>query len=350
MTTPLRFAIVGAGVIGRWHASVIEAIDGCELVAVVDTVPERARALGDRYSVATAETIEAALASNDFDAVAICVPSGLHADLAVEALDAGKHVILEKPVDVGRPAVERIRAAHEKAGTVLTVVSQHRFDPATEAVYAAIREGRLGRLTSAVASVAWWRSQDYYDSGDWRGTWALDGGGALMNQSVHTVDLMLGAMGRPVEVFAYTEVLAHERIEVEDTAVAIVKFESGALGVVHATTAAAPGGAARLQVHGDRGSAVINDDRLVEMTVVEDDGTTVDLAIGRAAEAPTVTEGDDPGAVLSDAHRYQYRNFLDAIAGEADVRVGLREAGNALATILAIYESARTGKPVSLTE
>ena len=348
MTKPIRFAIVGAGIIGTWHAGVIAAIDGSELAAVVDVVPQRAAELAEAHAAVAATTLAEALAETEIDAVAVCVPSGIHADIAVEALQAGKHVMVEKPVDVDLASVERIRQAHEKAGTTLTVVSQHRFDPSTEALYEAIDAGRLGRLTSGIASVAWWRSQDYYDSGDWRGTWALDGGGALMNQSVHTIDLLLGALGRPTEVSAYADVLAHERIEVEDTAVAILKFASGALGVVHGTTAAAPGMSARLQIHGDRGSAVIDGDRLVTMPVVDPaTGEVEELAVGAAAAAPSQTGSNDPGA-MSDAHQYQYRNFLKAIAGEEPVRVGLAEGHDALATILAIYESARTGKPVEL--
>ncbi len=349
MTTPIRFAIVGAGIIGRWHASVIDAVDGCELAAVVDTVADRATQLASAHSAVAAHSLAQALEATQVDAVAVCVPSGRHADIAVEALEAGKHVMIEKPVDVDRASVGRIRAAHERAGTTLTVISQHRFDPATEAAYAAIRGGRLGRLTSGIASIPWWRSQEYYDSGDWRGTWALDGGGALMNQSVHTIDLLLGAMGRVTEVTAYTGIIAHERIEVEDTAVAILRFHSGALGVIHGTTAAAPGLGARLQIHGDRGSAVIDDDRLVSMSIVNADGTVEDLAVGAAAAPPGRTGSSDPGA-LSDAHRYQYRNFLAAIAGEQEIRVGLAEAEEALATILAIYESARTGRAVSLDD
>ena len=142
------------------------------------------------------------------------------------------------------------------------VISQHRFDPATDIAVAAIEAGELGRLTSGIASIDWWRGQSYYDSGDWRGTWELDGGGAMMNQGVHTVDLLIAAMGRPVEVFAYTGTLAHERSRPRTSRSAVVKFESGALGVIHATTAAYPGLSARVQVHGDKGSVVIDNDEL----------------------------------------------------------------------------------------
>ena len=155
---------------------------------------------------------------------------GLHGALAIEALAAGKDVIIEKPAEITGQRTDEIIAAQQASGRLVTVISQHRFDPATEVTIEAITKGELGRLTSGIASIDWWRGQTYYDSGDWRGTWELDGGGALMNQGVHTVDLLVATLGRPVEVFAYTGTLAHERIEVEDVAVGVVRFESGALG------------------------------------------------------------------------------------------------------------------------
>jgi len=258
----VRFAIVGAGAIGRLHASVITtAVPGAELVAVVDRTPAKAAELARGYGAEAYPTLAAALDRPDVDAVAVCTPSGVHADSAVAALDAGRHVLIEKPIDVTLAAARRIIAAQRRAGTVAGVVSQHRFDPASQAVYRAVRAGQLGRISSAVVSMAWWRSQEYYDSAGWRGTVALDGGGAVMNQAIHWVDLLVWLLGAPVEVTASTARLAHDGIEVEDTAVATLRFAGGALGVLHATTAAYPGLTARLQVHGDRGSAVIDDDR-----------------------------------------------------------------------------------------
>jgi UDP-N-acetyl-2-amino-2-deoxyglucuronate dehydrogenase len=138
--------------------------------------------------------------------------------------------MIEKPIDISLDAADRIIAAERASGAKVAVVSQHRFDRSTEEVVAAIQAGDLGRLTSGIASTAWWRGQSYYDSGRWRGTWAMDGGGAIMNQTIHTIDLLVAMMGVPTEVFAYAASLAHERIEVEDTAVAVVRFASGALG------------------------------------------------------------------------------------------------------------------------
>ena len=264
MSTRRTVALVGAGVIGTHHGLVLSQLaDRLELAAVVDVAIDRAEKLAAERGGRPFASLTEALREVDVDIVVVCVPTGLHGEVAIEALDAGKDVIVEKPAETTVPKVDEIIKAQQKAGRMVTVISQHRFDAATETVLAAVQGGELGRLTSGIASIDWWRGQSYYDSGDWRGTWELDGGGALMNQGVHTVDLLIAMMGRPVEVFAYTGVLAHERIEVEDVAVGVVRFESGALGVLHGTTAAYPGLSARVQVHGDRGSAVIDNDQLV---------------------------------------------------------------------------------------
>jgi len=206
------------------------------------------------------------LSGADLDAVCVCTPSGMHAEHAIAALEAGKHVVIEKPVDVTLRAAGRLLAAQRATGNKAAVVSQHRFDASTLAVHDAVSGGRFGRLTTGTAAVRWWRSQSYYDSGGWRGTWELDGGGVLINQAIHSIDLLQWLMGPVVEVTAHTGLLAHERVEVEDTAVAILKFQGGALGTIVATTAAYPGLTARITVNGDRGSAVIGDDELSTST------------------------------------------------------------------------------------
>ncbi|MEU4235984.1 Gfo/Idh/MocA family oxidoreductase [Actinoplanes sp. NPDC026619] len=333
----INFAIVGAGVIGTHHGMVLGQLsDRAQLVAVADVEIEKAERLAGERGGRPYPSMAAALAAEEIDVVVICTPTGRHGSPAIEALRAGKHVIVEKPAEITVERTDEIIRAQREAGTLVTVISQHRFDPATEKTLAAIERGDFGRLTSGIASIDWYRSQGYYDSGDWRGTWELDGGGALMNQGVHTVDLLIAALGRPVEVFAYTGTLAHERIEVEDVATGLVRFASGALGVLHATTAAYPGLSARLQVHGDRGSAVIDNDELAYFL-----------------DAPVVaggvdTAGRNPGQ-LSDAHRRQYLNFLGALAGTEELRVDLATNRLAISVITGAYESARTGRPVVLS-
>jgi predicted dehydrogenase len=325
--------------------------DRLELVAIADVDFDKASALAASSAGRPYPSLTAALAAEEIDVVVVCTPTGLHGEVAIEALEAGKHVIIEKPAEVTVARTDEIIRARQKAGTLVTVISQHRFDPSTEQTLAAIAAGEFGRVTSGIAWMDWWRGESYYDSSGWRGTWELDGGGALMNQGVHTVDLLIAALGRPVEVFAYTGTLAHERIEVEDVAAGVVRFESGALGVLHATTAAYPGLSARLQVHGDRGSAVIDNDELAffHATPLGADveerlmGSTQAISGGSGSTAAAANPGR-----LSDAHRSQYLNFLGALAGAEELRVDLETNRQAVAVITAAYESARLGKPVTL--
>ena len=366
MTRPLRVALVGAGVIARQHGIVLGALrDELELVAVVDQDRERADAFAAQHGGAVYRQLDEAIVGQrtrgeELDLVVVCTPTGLHASVAITALEAGLHVIIEKPADVTVERIDDIIAAQERAGTLVTVISQHRFDPSTEIVTGAIRAGEFGRLTSGIASIDWWRGQSYYDSGAWRGTWALDGGGALMNQGVHTVDLLVAALGTPVEVFGYTDTLAHERVETEDVAVGVVRFASGALGVIHASTAVYPGLIARLQIHGTAGSAVIENDRLTYFHSTPAGTTAPEIRIGVQGGATNQIDrfrgpdGADPWAgsslpgQMTDAHLYQYRNLLAALRGEEEVRVTLRDNRQAIAIITGLYESARTGRPVAI--
>jgi UDP-N-acetyl-2-amino-2-deoxyglucuronate dehydrogenase len=346
-----KFALVGAGVIGKQHGLVMSQLaDRLDLVAVVDIDLAKAQALAAERGGTAYASLADALAAEDIDVVTVCTPTGRHAEVAIEALRAGKNVIVEKPAEITTAKTDEIIEAQQKAGTIVTVISQHRFDPSTEQTLTAIADGEFGRITSGIASIDWWRGQSYYDSGDWRGTWELDGGGALMNQGVHTVDLLVAALGRPVEVFAYTATLAHERIEVEDVAAGVVRFASGALGVLHATTAAYPGLSARLQVHGDRGSAVIDNDQLTFFHTTPPGTEPEDKSYGStsARETPAPAAGSDPSR-LSDAHRLQYLNFLGALDGTEELRVTLETNRQSIGVITGVYESARTGRPVTLS-
>lgn len=346
----VRFAVVGAGNIGVVHAKALSDLaDIAELVAIVDPDEYKAQELASQHEVDYVATdLDTILARDDIDAVVLCTPSGMHADGAVAALDAGKHVVIEKPIDVSLAAADRIIAAEKRSGKTVAVISQHRFDKSTEKVLDAIRDGHFGPITSAIASHAWWRGQTYYDSGEWRGTWALDGGGAIMNQTVHTINLMITALGTPTEVFAYAGCLAHERIEVEDTAVAVVKFDSGALGMIHGTTAAYPGLDASLRLFGTKGSAVISNDELV--FIHENAGDAPEISMSERGHNQVtddfkLDEGDIP---LGRAHRRQLIDFVDAIHTGRPPRVGTADARTSLAVILAVYESAKTGQPVKL--
>lgn len=346
-----RFAVIGAGVIGDVHSHALAAMsDIAELVAIADRNPDKALAMATKYGVAGhTDDVPRLLARDDIDAVTICTPSGLHAELAVAALDAGKHVVIEKPIDITIAAADQIIEAEQRSGRKVTVISQHRFDKSTEKVLEAVRSGSLGTITSAIASHAWWRGQTYYDSGDWRGTWALDGGGAIMNQTVHTINLLVTMVGTPVEVFAYTACLAHERIEVEDTAVAVVKFASGALGMIHGTTAAYPGLDANLRIFGSKGSAVISNDELTFLHENVGPAPEIKLSVGTGVNQVSDDYRLDPqDSSLGNAHQRQLTDFVTAIQTDGQPRVRTTDARTSLAVILGLYQSAATGEPVTL--
>jgi predicted dehydrogenase len=356
-TAPLGVALVGCGVIGRTHLRAIEEVEGLELVAVVDVVEAARTGFADGVEARTGvrpaayARLDEALADPRVAVVAVCTPSGLHIEQGLAALRAARHVIIEKPLDADLEQLAEIEAEASAAaarGIVASVISQHRLDASTRTLAAAIESGRLGRVTSAIATSPRWRSQDYYDSGDWRGTWELDGGGALMNQGVHTLDLLLALLGTPVEISARTAALAHERIEVEDTMVATIEFASGALAVMHASTAAYPGLPARIQIMGSGGSGVIEDDELVYLSGA--DGAGADAAAGAGAEASAAPAV--PGFEARDArqvpegHIRQYRDVLDAVRTGGQPAVTVGAAAIALVTVRGVYLSATLGRPV----
>ncbi|MFC5008003.1 Gfo/Idh/MocA family protein [Dactylosporangium cerinum] len=346
MTDLINVAIVGSGIIGGNHADAILRHPRLRIVALVDAVDTANAALAARIDPPPSchRTLGDALAAEQVDLVAICTPSGLHVEAAEQTLRAGAHLLVEKPLDVSLPkarAFAKVAQEAENRGLVCAVVSQHRFDPAMVAVQRAVREGRLGRLTSAVVSMPWWRDQAYYDSADWRGTWEFDGGGAVANQGIHLVDQMLALLGPPVEVTARTARIAHERIEVEDLAVATLRFAGGALAVLHASTSAHPGLPVRLQVHGTRGSAVLHDDQLEYFSCVGSGETATDLVgAGDVYGAPKPADGFVLG------HLRQYQDLVEAIDERRLPGVRVADGLLALATVRAVYVAATLGRPV----
>jgi UDP-N-acetyl-2-amino-2-deoxyglucuronate dehydrogenase len=326
---PLRVAVVGTGVIGTAHSRLLAAgVDGASLVAVADDNRERVQAVSKELNVDAADSVADVLTRPDVDAVVVAVPSGRHAEVTVPALDAGRHVLLEKPIDITLDAADEILAARRRSGRTLTVASQRRFAPVNQFVFRSIRDGLLGTITSAAVEVPLWRTQAYYDSGGWRGTWALDGGGALMNQGVHLVDLALWLLGDVDEVYAHAGLLAHERIEVEDTITITARLHSGASLTFLATTAAYDGLPIRYAIHGDRGSVVVEDERLRH------------FVCAAGIEPPAF---DDPPGGLQAA---QLADFVTAVRTGGDPLVTGAQARAAVAFIEAAYRSARAGAPV----
>jgi predicted dehydrogenase len=300
-------------------------------------------------------------ADPEVDVVCLCTPSGVHADGAVAALEAGRHVIVEKPMEISLAACDRMIAAERASGgRKLTVISQHRFDPASTLVKQLIDGGKLGQIILATADVKWWRTQNYYDSGDWRGTWKLDGGGALMNQGVHTVDLIQWLVGGVRSVCGQTRTAAHERIEVEDVAVATLVFRNDAVGTLVASTAAFDGLPVRIDIFGTEGSAILEGDRLKLVTLKSGETYASEQAAAHAlsvARGGTASVRDEAahreaaagqGLVWGDAHRAQIQDFIRAIRTGSKPLIDAAAGRNPVEIILGVYESARMGKPVTL--
>ncbi len=348
----VRFGLVGCGAIGPTHAAALANLPDAELVAVADPIPERANDVAERFGVRAVHVEAAALLADPaVDVVCLCTPSGHHADGAIAALEAGKHAVVEKPMDVTVEACDRLIAAQQRTGRLVSVISQHRFDPATERVKTRVDAGTLGNLVLVTADVKWYRTQAYYDAGDWRGTWALDGGGALMNQGIHTVDLLLHLAGPVKTVYAQTRTAGHERIEVEDVAVATLTFASGAVGTLVATTAAYDGLPVRIDLFGTRGTAILEGDAVRALKVRDD--PTVAAAEPAAAHAITVAAGGTAAASVSapswgDAHQAQLADVVRCLRTGGRPRSDAADGRAAVRLVRAVYESARTGLPVTL--
>jgi predicted dehydrogenase len=344
------FGIIGCGMIAEYHARAINEIPGSKIVGAWSRNRANAAKIAGiaRGGCPTFDDLNALLAVPELDIVCICTPSGAHLEPAVQAARAGKHVVVEKPLEITLPRCDAIIAACDEAGVRLCTIFPSRFSAANQRIKEAIALGRFGRLTLGDTHVKWWRTQDYYDSGGWRGTWALDGGGALMNQAIHNVDLLYWFMGDIASISAITSTLAHERIEVEDTAVAAIRFQNGAIGVIEAATSAYPGLLKRTEIHGDRGSARVEQDDLTLWEFQEKVPSDNEVYAAMAGQSGFKAGASDPRGITHVGHRDQLIDFLHAIDTGGAPRVDGREGRKSVEIIRAIYRSAQTGKLVEL--
>lgn len=342
------FGIIGCGVIAHFHARAIADIRGAKLVACYDTMPAAADKLAEATGCKAYHDLRAMLADPAVDVVTIGTPSGAHLEPALAAARAGKHLIIEKPLEITLQRCDKIIEACDKAGVVLSTIFPSRFHESSIEIKRAVDQGRFGRLTIGDAFVKWYRSQAYYDSGAWRGTWELDGGGALMNQAIHSVDLLTWLMGPVVEVSARTGLLAHERIAVEDVALATVQFANGAMGVIEATTAAYPGYLKRIEIHGSAGSAVMEEEDLRKWDFAKP--SKRDAAIQQKMTEKKSTGGGaaDPKAIGHHGHARQFQDVLTAIRRGTKPLIDGPEGRRSVEIVLAIYKSAETGRSVAL--
>ncbi|MEH7224235.1 Gfo/Idh/MocA family oxidoreductase [Bacillus sp. JJ1566] len=341
MTQKLKIGIVGSGSIANTHMKSIKEVTNAELVAVYSRNKETVQELADTYNLKAYTDYQDFLTNAGIDLVAIVTPSGTHAELGIAAAKAGKHVVVEKPIDITIEKTNQLIEACKHANVILSCIFQHRFDEAVQDVKKVLNEGEFGQLNFGAARTTIYRSQEYYDSGAWRGTWELDGGGALINQSIHYIDLLLYVMGPVDEVHAYTATRAHERIEVEDIAVATVKFKSGALGLIEGNTTAYPGFSTTLDIFGTNGSVIIENDHVREWK----------FKSGLEYEKKqTEIEKNMSSNIVKSNQSFvkQYTDVVQAIFENRKPLVTGEEARRSLELILAIYQSAREGRPVKL--
>ncbi len=338
-----KFGIVGCGSVSQVHAKALQQMDNATLAAVCSRRKEQADKLAREYNVARVYTdYGELLKQTDIDVIVILTPNGMHGDMAIEAAKAGKHIIIEKPIDIKLEKVDQLLQICKESTVKLSVISQHRMDASTQVLKQAVEAGKLGRLILGDAHIKWFRSQAYYDSNPWRGTWAMDGGGVLINQGIHTIDLLLYIMGDVESVSANCATLGHEGIEVEDVATATLKFKNGALGTIIGTTAVYPGLPARLEIHGTKGSVRIEGDELVLWEV---EGEEKYLPPKNSAKK---TGASDPMAIDYIPHMLQIQDIIEAITQDRQPLVNGIEGRKALEVILAIYESAMLSKTVYL--
>lgn len=341
MNKDLKFGIAGMGSIAAFHIKSIEELPGCRLQAVASSDPARARAGGQQYGVPAYTDVAEMLAKEPIDVLCICSASGNHLEPALAAAQAGVHVITEKPLEINLDRADRMIAACREAGVKLACIFQNRFKPDYQKVKAAVSSGKLGNIVLANAYIKWYRDEAYYASRPWRGTLQGDGGAALINQSIHTLDLLIDLMGSPTKVYGQIDTLTHQ-IEGEDLGLAIVSFESGAYGTIEGSTAIYPGYPERLEIHGSAGSIVLEGGKILHWQIQGE------------ASAPSLpptaqdTGASDPLAIDYRYHKAQIQDMVAAIHENREPLINGEEGRKVLALIMGIYASSQQDAPVYL--
>lgn len=342
------FGIIGTGEIAAVHARAIGSIANAHLEGVTDIARDKALAFGKQFSCSVFDSIRSLVNSPGIETVCICTPSGTHLEPALEVIDAGKHCIIEKPLEVTIQRCKAIISAAKKKNVLVTGIFPMRFLDINREVRKAVEAGRFGKMVLGDVYVKWYRSQTYFDQVKWRGDLRISGGGAIMNQAIHSIDLLSWMMGDVAEVSSFSATLGHYGLDVEDTAIANLRFENGALGVIEASTAVFPGSYKRMEILGTGGSVVIEEEKIINWEFADETGQDREIRLrfsGGNTEGGGVT---DPKAINDTGHIRQISDMIEAIETNRPPMIDAKEAAKAVEIIEAIYESARTGRTVSL--
>ncbi|MGP4039713.1 Gfo/Idh/MocA family protein [Gracilibacillus sp. D59] len=328
-----RFAILGCGIIAEVHAEGITKIEEAELVAVYDINPEEGEKFAEKYGAVPCSNFEQMLEMESIDVVCICTPSGLHAKQTIQIAKAKKHVLVEKPMAIKLEDINPMIQACEENQVLLSTVFPRRMSPQARFAKELIQNGKLGELSLCSAYVKLYRNQEYYDSAGWRGTWEVDGGGAMMNQGIHTVDMLQWLVGPVSSLYGKTKAVLRD-IEVEDTAATLLQFKNGAMGILEITTTAYEGKGQRLAIHGEKGTIEIEEDTITKFEIE-----------GEEVELPDFESFN----VIPDGHRLQIKDMALAVHENRTPYVPGAEGRHSLEIILGTYESSRLLREVDLS-
>ncbi len=337
-----KFGIIGAGLIADFHAKAIQNLENANLIGIFDSNPDKARKLAEKYNCKTFKDSEELLSSSEIDIVTIATPSGIHMEPTIEAALCGKHVLCEKPLEISLERIDKMIEAHSLAGTKLGGIFNYRYHDSLKYLKSAIDDGRFGTITYASIQVPWWRGDDYYKD-SWHGTLKLDGGGALMNQTIHMIDILQHLMGPVDSLQAYTASLGHS-IEAEDTGVAVLRFKNNALGVIYGSTASFPGQFRRIEITGTKGT-VIQVENSFKLWQFADQTDADNEIINKFNQVEGGGGVSDPGAIPFEPHAKNIAAFIDSIENDNTFEINGMEARKAVEIVLAIYTSAREMRP-----
>jgi len=338
-----NFGIIGAGLIAEFHAKAIQSLPNARLTGITGTNIVKARKLAEKYNCRAYENITEMLKRADIDIVTIATPSGAHMEPAIEAARAGKHVLCEKPLEITLERIDRMIEVHEKAGTKLGGIFNYRYNEPVRLLKSAVDNGRFGTLTFAAIYVPWWRSDDYYKD-SWHGTLKLDGGGALMNQAIHMIDLLQYMIGPVESLSGFTATLGH-KIEVEDTGAAVLRFKNNALGMIYGSTASFPGQFRRIEITGTRGT-VIQEENSFKLLQFADQTEEDKEILRRFSQIHGGGGVSDPGAIPFEPHARNIAAFIESVEGGEEFEINGQEARKAVEIIQAIYTSTRDSRIV----